>query len=730
LSLAIVKKKKSVIVLAWLAPIIAILISSNMLYEHYKKLGNTITITFDDVSGLDLRKSHIQYKGVFIGDIKSITLDKDNFNQYIVKAQIYSQYEYLVTKGSKFFLVSPKISMTKIEAIGNILTGNYIELIPASSDKKVLDTLDKQSFFEGLSNSPLQSGMKLSLISNIGDLGIGGEILFKGIKIGEIIDKSLLNKKVVYGINIFDKYRYLISEDTKFYKLNPLNIKANLQELNIDISPIKNMLQGAIEIVSSNSKTKPKKEYILQDNRFDSSDSYFQFNIISDNLSKDEYIFYKGVKIGFVSEVKLQTTNNIAIVKIESKYKYLINNSTKFYKIKAIDSKISDEKIDIKIAPLKEFAFGGISFITPKKSVFTKKSFILYDNKDSIIDVKKEYFDLIILGNNIALGEKIFYKGIKIGFVKDVILQKSQNILKVKIESKYKYLISGSTKFYKLSAIKSKVSIDDGFSMDIGSLKELAFGGITFITSEDSSKIKDKYILYNSLDDIKNIDKFNITILMDKNSGIKVGSKLLYKNIHIGSVKSLELNNQIEAKVSIDKKYKYLFGKDSKIYIQGATISLKGIKNIDTMVFGYNLYLIDDKIGSFKSRFYLDSINPSSTKYQDGIRLNIFTKNAKDLNIESPIFYKGITIGSIENIQLYNDNKKVTLTLFIEQKYSSLIKKDSKFKRVDNIDIDLSLVNAKIKVGTIDSLLKGGIELINYNPKLPNSQRIDQKFID
>jgi paraquat-inducible protein B len=730
LSLAIVKKKKSVIVLAWLAPIIAILISSNMLYEHYKKLGNTITITFADVSGLDLRKSHIQYKGVFIGDIKSITLDKDNFNQYIVKAQIYSQYEYLVTKGSKFFLVSPKISMTKIEAIGNILTGNYIELIPASSDKKVLDTLDKQSFFEGLSNSPLQSGMKLSLISNIGDLGIGGEILFKGIKIGEIIDKSLLNKKVVYSINIFDKYRYLISKDTTFYRLNPFNIKANLSELNIDVSPIKNMLQGAIEIVSTDSKTKPKKEYVLQDSRFDSSDSYFQFNIISDNLSKDEYIFYKGVKIGFVSEVKLQKTNNIAIVKIESKYKYLINDSTKFYKIKAIDSKISDEKIDIKIAPLKEFAFGGISFITTKNSSLTKKSFVLYDNKNSIIDIKKEYFDLSILGNGIAINEKIFYKGIKVGFVENVILKKNQNILKAKIELKYKYLLNNSTKFYKLSAIKSKVSIDDGVSIDISSLKELAFGGITFITNEDSSKIKDQYKLHNSLDEIDNLDKFFITILMDENSGIKIGSKLLYKNINIGVVKKLELNNKVKAIVSIDKKYKYLFGKDAKIYIKGANISFQGFENIDTIVFGDNLYLVSDEVGSFKNRFKIDSINPTRTKYKSGLRVNIFVKNAKDLNIESPIFYKGVIIGSIENMKLHSDNKKVVLTFFIKSKYINLIKKDSKFRRVENIDIDLSLVNAKIKVGTIDSLLKGGIELINYNSKLPNSQTIDQKFIE
>jgi paraquat-inducible protein B len=68
--------------------------------------------------------------------------------------------------------------------------------------------------------------------------------------------------------------------------------------------------------------------------------------------------------------------------------------------------------------------------------------------------------------------------------------------------------------------------------------------------------------------------------------------------------------------------------------------------------------------------------------------------------------------------------------LFIKYKYRKLIQSISIFKRVKNVNIDLSLFDAKIEIGTIKSIMNGGLELTNYNPKIKHSIKVNQEFIE
>jgi paraquat-inducible protein B len=614
LSLAVVKKRKSILVLAWLMPIIAVLISSNMLYGHYKKFGQRVTIFFDDVNGLDVRKSHLQYKGIFIGDIKSIKINDLNLSQYIVDIEIYKDYEYLITKGSKFFLVKPEISMTQIRSIGNVLTGNYIELIPENNDKYKLIQLEKKYNFNGYSSKPKDNNLFLTLESKETNFDKDTKVVYKGVQIGKILSKDIDKFDVSYKIEIYKKYQYLINHDTKFIKVNPIDVKADFNNFNLNVSPIKDFLTGVIEIKTTQEKSKPKEKYTLIDNQDKSKIDYFSVNIISNNLQKDEYIFYKGVKIGFVKDIKLKQDKNIAKLNIEKKYKYLINDSTKFY---------------------------------------------------------------------------------------------------------------------KLHSINSKISLEDGIKIDIPTIKETIFGGISFITDKQTGLSKQKvFSLYNNINDLNHKKEFEILVTLKDNHNIKKGSKLFYKNIDIGKVDSLILDSKIQAKILVNEKYRYLFGVKAKIYSKGVKISLDKIENLNTTIFGDNLYLIDDQYGNFTNNFKLDCINPIDTKYEKGLRIEIFSKNVKDLHIKSPIYFKGVQIGQIENIRLHDNFDKAILTLFIKYKYRKLIQSISIFKRVKNVNIDLSLFDAKIELGTLKSIMNGGLELTNYNSKIKHSIKVNQEFIE
>ena len=601
MSLAVTKRKKSIIVLAWIAPIVAIIISMSMVYEHFTKIGNDIEITFKNIDGLDLRQSHIQYNGLHIGDINSIKIDDKNINRFIVKATIYSDYNYLIKEGSTFYKVSPKLSLNGVSALSNVLKGNYIELIPASTNLYKLKILKKQLVFQGYDAKPKEKGVNFTITSNSGDFDITSAILYKGLQIGEVLDKSIDKFTINYQVLIYDKYKYLISSHTKFYKINPLELKASLENLDIKIPSLKNMISSAIGFITPQMDDQIKPSYKLYDsiNEIDINNTaldIYKFKFLANGISPSDMIYYKGIIVGKIDKVTIENGTNIVYGYIKNKYKYLVNNSTVFYKQKAISSKISTDGLKVEVSNLKELILGGVTFITPNtKEKLTSKVFTFYDDID---------------------------------------------------------------KFYEK-------------------------------------------------------DTFTISLLIEDNYNIKKTSKLLYRNIEIGTVKNISLDKSIKVDLQIKDKYKYLFGKDAKIYLQGAKISLEKIENLSSTVLGDNLYLISDKNNGFKSRYDLDSVNPDETYYEKGLRVQLKAKESKNITIGSPIYYKGFEVGEIYDADLTKNGEAIIFDLFIKEKYANILKTQSKFYKATTIDMDIGLFGAKIKFGSAKSMLQGGIVFVN-----------------
>jgi paraquat-inducible protein B len=602
MSLAVTKRKKSIIVLAWIAPIIAIIISVAMVYDHYNKIGNNLSITFKNIDGLDIRQSHIQYNGLHIGNIDSMKLDTKNINNFVVTATIYSEYNYLVTQGSIFYKVSPKLSLNEVSGLSNVLKGNYIELIPATTNIPKLKSLEKKSIFQGYDSKPRTDGIIFTINSNDGSFGLSSGILFKGLQIGEVINKTINHYDIEYKVLIYKQYQYLISSTTQFYTINPFEFNATLEQIDLKIPSIKNILSSAIGFVTPSYDEDIKTLYTLHPSKdsisSDEADNkHFSFRIKANGISKTDFIMYRGIIVGKIKNVKLETDINEVTGNIYSKYKYLINNSTYFYKLKAVKTQLSTKGLKVEIPAIKELVLGGLSFQTPNKNE-------------------------------------------------------------------------------KLSS--------------------------------------DVFTFYDDLDERNENEKFSITLYPKDNHNIKTTSKLYYKNIEIAEVTKISLDENIKITIQGDKKYKNLFGKNSKIYLEGTQISLEGVKNISSTVLGDKLYLIADKHNNFKSKFSLDSINPDDTHYKKGLRVKLRAINSKNITVDSPIYYKGFEIGKIYDADLVNDGEFIVFKLFIEDKYKNIVKINSEFYKATIIDMDVSLFGgAKIKMGSAKSILRGGIVFKN-----------------
>jgi len=706
-----VKKKKSTIIIAILAPIVAIIISYGMLQEYINQKGNEIVIYINDIKGLDVSKSHLEFQGLKIGKLKSISIDENNLKRFKVTVQIYKEFNYFIKEGTKFWIVSPQVNLNRIENIGTVLTGNYIEVLPPTLDIGKLENLEYKYKFTALESRPKNKGKIVNLVSSNGKISNNSTIEYKGIKIGEILNKKILkSNKINYTILIYEKYINLINSKTLFYKVDPLDIKLSASELSINVPSISNILYSSINFINDDSII-DKNRSILYDSK---SQIYLNNRVIKLKVkghNNFDYIYYKNTKVATVMDNKfnLKTNINTIYVKFNFKYFYLLKTDPKFF--------IKKNNIDFSNLNLKKIIDNDKLIIVNNFNKKTKIKDIYTVNKfDENINIKGIILELTDI-KNINKNEKILYKNIEIGFVKDIYLKNGTKKAKILIYNKYKNLINNSTIFYQIEDFNLDISLE-GVEFSVGSFQQLYKGGISFITHNKGLKFTKKvFPIYKNIKLAKDIinkpNFFNITLNLKDAYNLKTTSNLYYKNVKIGTVRDIKLDDNVKVSVKIDNKYKYLFTKKSTIYMEGTKISIENVQNLSSSILGDKLHLISIKDKSFKDTFIVNDINPIDTKYKNGLRIVLEHTNAKDISVSTPIFYNDYPIGKVESLSLNTKTDMIQAHIFIDPKYTKYIKEDTIFTKTIIIDMDLGLFSSTVKIGTVDNFMHGGIDIIN-----------------
>ena len=127
-------KKKRKVSVVWIIPIVAALVAAGIAVQKILMEGPTITIVFTKAEGIEAGKTFINYKDVEIGHVTKVSLSRD-FKQVMVTAKIDKSAAGLLVQDSKFWIESPRASLSGVSGIGTLLSGNYIGLEPGSSAK-------------------------------------------------------------------------------------------------------------------------------------------------------------------------------------------------------------------------------------------------------------------------------------------------------------------------------------------------------------------------------------------------------------------------------------------------------------------------------------------------------------------------------------------------------------------------------------------------------------------
>ncbi|WP_457598515.1 MlaD family protein [Hydrogenimonas sp.] len=694
-----VVKGRGTLWLVWLIPLVALVMAGSLIYKHYADKGVEIVVTFNSGKGLEVDKTPLLYQGIKIGKVTHIAIDPDDL--YKIRATITvgpKAAKYVTRKGTKFIKVEPKISITEVTGLETILSGVYIDLYPAGRSKQEILSKPLQFTFDGLDHYPpkrYEKGLYLTLKTDKASVNVGAPVLYKSFIVGKVIDRRLEKGEILYTIFVEQGYENLINAGSKFWKINGVDLQANLAGVKIKMESLATLLAGGIafETPEGNYAKKPRERYTLYDSRLDTKLDQNVITIIADKAYNVDPAFsgvmYKGFKVGKILSLRYDTEKSQTIfkIKLDNRFSHLANEKAWFWIVRPVLSIREVKGLDaVLTGPY-------IAFDTQAVDAPRKDRFKLHDQP---IPLKGRTIHLsAIHAESIKSGTAIFFKDIPVGQITRVRLLPGKKGIDAEavIFEKYKEFLNDSSMFYVKSGIEVDMSLTQ-MHIDSGSLETLVIGGVSMVTPRRNAPAKkERFFLYKDHKTFKKARYLRsggseYTVRMSELGSLSAGSPVLYKKLKAGEVVSYRYipeADAIDVKIYIEKAF--------KSRINASTL----FKNLSGIELKMNFPELKIKVGSVESLLAggltFETPTPEAPPVKQGHRFRLYDEKASEARLYTPftlwmdqthgikagtrLLYKDFPIGKVKHLSLLNNMVKADM--LIEKRHAFRLRSDSIF---------------------------------------------------
>jgi len=317
----------------WFVPFIALAIAIILAISAWQSQGPMVEIYFKEAAGIEPKRTKIRYKNVDVGTVESIKVS-DSLASIVVTAELAPEFSEYLSENTKFWVVSPRISLSGISGLSTLVSGVYIEIDPGEPG-------EEQFLFQGLNEPPLvrsdSKGASYTLLTQeLGSLDVGSPVYFKQIKVGEITSYRLAKDKQDIEVTLFVEAPYdeLVTDHSRFWNVSGFDIGLGSNGLNVELESLNALISGGVAFDSPyiDNPDEPSALngfYILPNRKAVLDGAYvttysFMMNFPNQSirgLQTGSSVEYYGIKVGQVSqidfaEVDANNGSNIASINV------------------------------------------------------------------------------------------------------------------------------------------------------------------------------------------------------------------------------------------------------------------------------------------------------------------------------------------------------------------------------------------------------------------------------
>ncbi|NUT76339.1 MCE family protein [Pseudomonas sp. C1C7] len=553
------------------------------------------------------------------------------------------------------------------------------------------------------------------------------EVVYKGMSVGKVktlkLDDEGSTKGVIATVEMNKDVEPYLRTSTRFWLVKPSVSLAG-------ITGLETLVSGNYVAISPGEGEPTRKfKALAEEPPLSDAQPGLHLTIKADrlgSLNRGSPVFYKQIKVGQVKSYLLSDDQSTVELKvfIEPTYAKLVRKHTRFWNASGISIDANLSGVKVRSESLASIVAGGIAFATPdnrKDSPPTDPSlpFRLYEDFDAAaagikVKVKLSDFEGLQAGRT-----PVMYKGIQVGTLKalkvdpDLSGASAELTLDPLAED---YLVDG-TQFW---VVKPSISL-----AGITGLEALVKGNYIAVRPGDKGNAPQREFVARPKAPPLDLRSPGLhLVLFTENLGsLEVGSPVLYKQVKVGSVQSYQFSrkkNQLVIGVHIEKEYEDLVNGSTRFWnASGVTltggltggIQVKSESLQSLMAGGIAFETPEAKVPLKKRipRFRLFANREEAN--QKGALITIKVDRADGLRAGTPVRFKGLDVGKIENVDLSDDLQSVLLTARITEVPERIARVGSEFWVVKP---ELGL----IKTSNLETLVTG--QYIEVQPAAKN----------
>jgi paraquat-inducible protein B len=274
--------------------------------------------TFDSAEGLQAGQSQLKYKDITFGTIKTLTLSRD-LNHVVATIATTHEAEPLLTEGTVFWVVRPRLFAGNISGLGTLVSGTYISMLAPEIAGKA------RREFAGQEDPPILSAhapghIFLLKSRRIGSITVGSPIFYRDLNVGEVLgwDTGDLANSVTIHAFVRAPYDRYVRAETRFWDASGLSISLGASGVDVKMESLRALLFGgvAFETPAADALSPVAAEkhgFPLFANREEANSasytreiagvSYFTGSVRG--LASGSEVTMHGLKIGSVTDVRL-----------------------------------------------------------------------------------------------------------------------------------------------------------------------------------------------------------------------------------------------------------------------------------------------------------------------------------------------------------------------------------------------------------------------------------------
>ena len=440
-------------------------------------------------------------------------------------------------------------------------------------------------------------------------------------------------------------------------------------------------------------------------------------------VPKKTEVRYKGLVTGVVSKVEpsedLQSV--IAEVKMIKSFSNYLTSHTQFWLVSAditpqgisgLDTLLSGSYINIKPDTTND--------------VESQDHFIAL-NEAPPLDMSTPGLHLSLKANvlgSISERSPITFKQIPIGYVTGYQYEEDTDQININIfiEQEYAHLVKDNSLFWNTSGVQVTASLTAGVKINTGSLGSLLSGGIAVGTLPYqekglAAKNGNSFPLHA---DFQSAEMgHNIELILDWDAGINQNTAILYQGLTIGNIESFSKidpkTRKITAIAKINPRVIPYLTNQSQFYLVSPRIDLTGVSDAKGLLTGTYINIRPSLQGEPSNTFTVFNTKPPYRYSEPGLHLIIAANDKNSLQIGSNVYLKQEVIGDVQAIDSLGDGQHL-IHIHIQAKYQDHVKVSSRFYNNSGIKIKASLLGVDVQAQSLQSILTGGISLINLDP--------------